>query len=119
VPDNYINVSILKIAMKAGRPVGSPVRQNVIEILFLLGSGYGYEVSSIYQQVFPKVTRRLIYYHLKKGVEIGEIKVAKVKKEKGDYTWGSIAEKTYYALGENARPKLNEKVKTYLDSRKK
>ncbi len=103
--------------MERGRPVGSEVRQNIIEILFLIKKGYGYEIYSIYRQVFPKVTMRLIYYHLKKGVELGELKVHEIKRENGEYSWGNSAEKVYYSLGNNSKPLLNEKVKKYLELR--
>jgi hypothetical protein len=100
--------------MKRGRPVRSAVRENIAEILFFLGKGYGYEIYKIYRALFPKVTRRLIYYHLKKGVDLKEFKVDKVEKVKGDYSWGSEAEKVYYTL-DRAKPKGNLKVKQYLD----
>ena len=60
---------------------------------------------------------RSIYYHLKKGVEIGEIKVNTIKSEKGDYSWGCEAEKIYYSIGEKAIPKMDNKVKEYLDAK--
>ncbi|MBW3003674.1 DUF2513 domain-containing protein [Candidatus Woesearchaeota archaeon] len=102
---------------RRGRPVKSQIRQNIIEILYFLGKGYGYDIYKVYREVFPKVTMRSIYYHLKKGVEIGEIKVNTVKAEKGDYSWGDEAEKTYYALGDKAIPKMDNRVKDFLDSK--
>ncbi len=103
--------------MDRGRPIGSQVRQNIIEILFLMKQAYGYEIYSVYRESFPRCTLRLIYYHLKKGTSIGEFKVHKVLREKGEYSWGESAEKTYYTLGENAKPKLNLKVKKILKNR--
>lgn len=100
--------------MKRGRPVRSAVRENISEILFFLGKGYGYEIYKIYTAIFPKVTRRLIYYHLKKGVALKEFKIEKVEKVKGEYSWGSEAEKTFYSL-DKAKPKGDAKVKAYLD----
>ena len=41
--------------------------------------------------------------------------LSKVEKEKGDYSWGGEAEKIYYALGEQAKPLGNEKVKEHFD----
>ena len=67
--------------MNRGRPVFSEIRQNIIEILFYLGKGYGYQVSKIYQKIFPACTREVIYYHLKKGVDLGEIKIKEVKND--------------------------------------
>jgi len=101
--------------MPRGRPIRSAVRENIIEILYFLGKAYGYEIYKVYKVLFPKVTLRLIYYHLKKGIDLEEFKVEKVEKEKGDYSWGGTAEKTYYALGPKAKPKMDKRVKEYID----
>ena len=101
--------------MPRGRPVKSAIRQNVVEILYFLGKAYGYDIYKIYKALFPKVTLRSIYYHLKKGQSIGEFRVESVEKTKGDYSWGETAEKIYYALGDKAKPVGNEKVKEYVN----
>jgi hypothetical protein len=98
-----------------GRPVNSVIRQNIVEILFFLGKAYGYDIYKHYIELYPKVTLRSIYYHLKKGVDLGEFEVEKIEKEKGDYSWGEMAEKIYYKLGNNAKPKADKKVKSYFD----
>ncbi len=102
-------------AMNRGRPVFSEIRQNIIEILFYLGKGYGYQVSKIYQKIFPACTREVIYYHLKKGVDLGEIIIKEVKKEHGDYSWGQDVTKTYYSIGPNAKPKGSDRVKNEIE----
>ncbi len=101
--------------MKQGRPIGSPIRQNIVEIMYFLGEGYAYDVYKHYVSIFPKVTMRSIYYHLKKGTEIGEFVVKSVRAEKGDYSWGDRAEKIYYALGPQAGAQVNLEVKKYFD----
>jgi hypothetical protein len=101
--------------MKRGRPVRSPIRQNIVEILYFLGRGYGYDIYKIYKAVFPQVTMRSIYYHLKKGVAIGEFKIDKIEKERGNFSWGSEVEKIYYALGTKAMPVGNDKVRDYVN----
>lgn len=100
--------------MKQGRPLGSTVRQNMIEILYFMKQGTGYEIYKHYIEIFPKVTLRLMYYHLKKGLDIGIFKIDKMGSERGDYSWGSEAEKIYYKLTEQARPVLDNKVKNYF-----
>ena len=102
-----------------GRPVNSQIRQNMVELLFYIGKAYGYDIYRHYIEIFPKITLRSIYYHLKKGVEIGEFEVEKIKKEKGDYSWGEMAEKIYYKLGPSASPKINEEAKEYFKNKKK
>lgn len=102
--------------MPRGRPVFSQVRQNIVEILYFMKQGYGYEIYKAYLEIYPKVTLRLLYYHLKKGLQLNEFKVKQVKSEKGDYSWGPAAEKIYYSLGDNAAPKADEKVKAYFDT---
>jgi hypothetical protein len=99
---------------KRGRPVHSDIRQNIIEVLHVLGKGYGYEIHKIYKHIFPSCTREVIYYHLKKGVQLHEFEVAEVKQEKGEYSWGGIVQKTYYKLGKNAKPKGSNLVKEFF-----
>ena len=104
--------------MKQGRPVKSPIRQNIIEILYFLGEGYAYDIYKIYVQIFPKVTMRSIYYHLKKGTILEEFKIKEIRKERGDYSWGQEAEKIYYTLGPNASPLISPEVKDFFDKQK-
>jgi len=101
--------------MPRGRPPTSEIRQNIIDILFFLKKGYGYDIYKIYIAIFPIVTLRSIYYHLKQGTKMEEFKVEKIEKTKGDYSWGQEAEKIYYKLGPNAIPKTNTRVKDYLE----
>ncbi len=107
---------------KRGRPFNSEIRNNIVEILQYLEEGYGYEISKLYNKIFPKVTMRSIYYHLKKGIVLGEIRMKEIKQEKGDYSWGSTVEKIYYSLGDKAQPKGSDRVKKavedYVKSRK-
>ena len=104
--------------MAKGRPVKSEIRQNIVEILYFMKEGYGYEIYKAYVALFPKVTMRSIYYHLKKGVSLNEFKVSKIEKEKGNYSWGGEAEKIYYSLGDTAKPTGIDKVKEYFESKK-
>ena len=103
--------------MLRGRPIKSEIRQNIIEILYFIKEGYGYDIYRTYITIFPKVTMRSIYYHLKKGVDLHEFKVSRIQKEKGDYSWGPEAEKIYYSLGENAKPAGNEKAREYFSKK--
>lgn len=103
--------------MARGRPVGSAIRQNIVEILFYMKSGYGYEIFKAYKEIFPKVTMRVIYYHLKKGQQTGEFEIDRVEKEKGNFSWGSEVEKTYYKLGRNAKATMNPVVKEFFDKK--
>ncbi|MBI2129295.1 hypothetical protein HYU07_03575 [Candidatus Woesearchaeota archaeon] len=104
--------------MPRGRPVKSEIRQNIVEILYFIKEGYGYEIYNAYREIFPKVTMRSIYYHLKKGIQTGEIQVEQVKTEKGEYSWGSEAEKVYYGLGKKAAPKIDNRVREFLEKKK-
>lgn len=104
--------------MPRGRPTKSEIRQNMIEILAVKGQAYGYELAKIYNTIFPQCTRENVYYHLRKGVALGEFIVKEIKEERGDYSWGSVVEKKYYALGPQARPHGNERVKKYFEGTK-
>jgi hypothetical protein len=114
--ENYIKVCYADAIMKRGRPMYSEVRQNMVEIVATLKRAYGYEIYTFYKRIFPPVTLRLMYYHLRKGVSIGEFKVHKVKVEKGDYSWGGAAEKIYYSLGPNAQPRGEARVAKLVKS---
>lgn len=103
--------------MERGRPIGSPIRQNVVEILYYLGRGYGYQICKIYNEVFPTVTQRSIYYHLRKGTLTKEIIIHNIEQEKGEFSWGTVVEKKYYSLGKNAKPQGNGRVKEFLQQR--
>ena len=104
--------------MARGRPVKSEIRQNIAELLAFMKEGYGYEIAKIYLKIFPKVSQRVIYYHLRKGVSTGEFKISKIKKEKGDYSWGGEAEKIYYSLGKDATLRHDDRVKNWFEKEK-
>tara|TARA_Y100000310_G_scaffold321602_1_gene379480 strand:+ start:20 stop:352 length:333 start_codon:yes stop_codon:yes gene_type:complete len=101
--------------MPRGRPLTSQIRKNIIEILYFLGKGYGYDIYKIYLALYPKVTLRSIYYNLRKGADLEEFKIEKIIPEKGSYSWGDQAEKIYYRLGPNAEPVGDIRVKKYLE----
>jgi len=97
-----------------GRPVKSIIRQNILEILFHLKKGYGYQIAKIYNEVFPQVTQRSIYYHLRKGILTKEIEIHKIEQETGDFSWGQMVEKKYYSLGSLAQAKGEPRVEEFL-----
>jgi len=104
--------------MPRGRPVKSVIRQNIVEILYFMGKGYGYDIYKAYRDLFPTVTMRSIYYHLNKGIETEEFKVAEKKKEEGKYSWGTSVTKTYYSLGPKAKPTMVKEVKEFFEKKK-
>jgi len=104
---------------KRGRPIGSSIRQNLVEILYFRKKAYGYDLYKDYCALFPKVTLRVIYYHLKKGAALKEFELEEVKMEKGDYSWGGEAEKKYYKLGINAYPRIDKRVKLFFEKEAK
>ena len=104
---------------KRGRPVGSSIRQNIIEIINIFGKAYGYQIHRFYNELYPSCTREVIYYNLRKGVVLKEFKLLDIKIEKGDFSWGVTAEKKYYTLGPNANPRGDSKVKKFFDGLKK
>lgn len=100
--------------MTRGRPIKSKIRQNIVEILYFMKEGYGYEIYKAYIDIFPAVTMRSIYYHLNKGAKMREFRINKIKTEKGEYSWGNSVEKIYYTLGKNAKPLVLERVKNHF-----
>jgi hypothetical protein len=109
--------------MKRGRPFKSAVRQNIVNILAVMGEGYAYDIAKAYMDMFPKVSTRLIYYHLKRGVDLKEFSAKGTKTESGSYSWGSSADKHYYSLGPSASPSQAQSatvlIKDYFEKRKK
>lgn len=103
--------------MERGRPLKSKIRQNIVEILYFMGEGYAYDIYKIYVELFPRVTMRSVYYNLNKGAATQEFVIKEIKKEKGNYSWGPEAEKTYYALGPAAVPIIMPAVKEYFEKR--
>lgn len=102
---------------KRGRPTRSTIRQNLIDILQFMGEAYGYQMYKAYKDIYAPVTLRVIYYHLMKGKSLGEFEVAGVKKTQGSYSWGPEAERIFYKLGPNAKPKAPPEVKTYFEKK--
>ncbi len=102
------------MAGSRGRPIGSEVRNNIIDILGYMGKAYGYELNKVYREVFPAVTLRSIYYHLKKALSLGLVKVEVVERSEGNYSWGSTAEKTFYSLTEKANPRKRKELDEYF-----
>lgn len=105
--------------MVKGRPIKSKIRQNIVEILYYLDEGYGYQIAKMYNEIFPTATQRSIYYNLQKGLLTKEIQVHKIKEEKGDFSLGSMVEKKYYSLGKNAEPTGEKRVQDFLKKYKK
>ncbi len=79
-----------------------------------MGEAYGYQLYKAYKDIFPAVTLRVIYYHLKKGKSLGEFEVAGIKKTSGSYSWGPEAERVFYKLGPKAKPSILPEVKEYF-----
>lgn len=83
---------------KQGRPIGSNVRTHIIHLLSKEGPMHGYELYQKYITHYPQVSMRLIYYHLKKGVSTGELKIHKIEKKKGEFSWGNEVQHITYAV---------------------
>jgi hypothetical protein len=105
--------------MDRGRPKGSKIRNNIIEILYFHKEGYGYDLHKIYSSIFGKVAQKSIYYNLNRGLDTEEFILVESRKETGNFSWGNTVQKNIYALGPNAAPQMKEEVKAYFDEKKK
>ncbi len=85
--------------MNRGRPYKSLIRDRITVLLDRLGFSYGYEIYKYYKQLFDNTSSRIIYYHLRKGVDKGEFVVVNIKRVPGSFTWGNEVERVYYSLG--------------------
>ncbi len=102
------------MASKRGRPPKSIIRERMREILAVLGTSYGYEIYKVYTAAFSQTTIRSMYYHLNKGVELGEFNLVGVREEKGSYTWGDRTTRRYYNLKKGVEGKLNEDLEEII-----
>jgi len=102
-----------------GRPPKSEIREKITAILEKLGCSYGYEIYKHYKEIFNDATSRVVYYHLKKGVETGEFINIDVREVDGIYSWGDKSERVYYTLGPFAetRDKWSSKVRIETQKR--
>lgn len=101
-----------------GRPVKSEIRQNIVEMLSVAGPMYGYQIHKFYNELFPACTRENVYYNLRKGLKLGEFEL-EVRKEEGQYSWGTVVEKKYYRVGPKAVVAGSERVKDFFAKLKK
>ena len=101
-----------------GRPVKSEIRQNIVEMLSVEGPMYGYQIHKFYNELFPSCTRENVYYNLRKGLKLGEFEL-EVRKEEGQYSWGTVVEKKYYRVGPKAVVSGSERVKDFFAKLKK
>ena len=85
-------------------------RENILKILYIGGSMYGYEVYKIYKEVYGEVLLRTIYYHLKACEKRGELKAKKIVGVLGGFTWGYETDRIYYELKEGVEEKLKMNI---------
>ena len=64
-----------------GRPARSIVRERLAEMLFIVGKITAYDAHKHYIQIFSGATQRNVYYQLRRGVDLGEFKIADVVEE--------------------------------------
>ena len=97
---------------KRGRPVFSNIRQNLVDMLLIMGTATGYELAKKYPTFFPACSQRVIYYHLRKGAALGIFSVQKITVESGNFSWGPTSERIFYGLGPNATPANRKDLET-------
>ena len=85
--------------MARGRPIKTEIREKIAVILGQISCAYGYEIYKMYKDIFEKVSLRNIYYNLKKGTSTGEFIIHEIRREPGEFTWGTESERIYYCLG--------------------
>jgi phosphopantetheine adenylyltransferase len=88
------------VRRKAALPKSkSTIRNNFVE-LFLEEPNplYGYQINKKYVRKYGRLSLRLTYYHLAKGVSEGLFKIREVKTHSGGYSWGPNSERVYYEL---------------------
>ncbi|MFH0961336.1 MAG: hypothetical protein V1820_01485 [archaeon] len=77
----------------------SKIRDNIVEIF--IGETtplYGYQINKKYVTRYGRLSLRLTYYHLSKGVSEGIFKITEKRKSSGGFSWGGLSERIYYEL---------------------
>ena len=97
-----------------GRPDYSPIRNNMVNLLYFMKEAYGYDIYKKYRRIFHKVGMRSIYYHLNKGLELGVFQVSRKERVEGDFSWGSGSERTFFKLGPSAKPSADPQINDAL-----
>ena len=97
LPEAFI-VEVPKPVVKR-RIIRNPVRVRIAQILSK-GPMHGYAIYKKYRELFGKVSMRLIYYHLERGLREGIFEVVDVDEVEGDFSWGRRAMRKYYRLVE-------------------
>jgi hypothetical protein len=101
----------------------SEIREKITSILFFGKSMYGYEIAKLYNQIFSRVSTRVIYYHLHKGCQLEIYDVDKQTKKQGDFSWGETSTIILYKLSQKAivNPdlKIKEKVLEFLNKKRR
>ncbi len=75
----------------------NPIRNRIIELL-RSGPKHGYALYKEYCKRFGKISLRLFYYHLHKGLEEGIFELASEQEVQGDFSWGRLSRRKYYKL---------------------
>jgi len=80
------------------RPIiRNKIRARIASIL-QTGPLHGYEIYKRYREKFGKISPRLIYYHLEKGVMEGIFEIVKIEEVDGEFSWGRKSVRKYYSL---------------------
>lgn len=101
--------------LNKGRPLKSPIRDNIELLLSHLGKMEGYLLYKVYLEVFGEVNIRSIYYHLKKGCEIGLFEIKEIKEEKGEHSWGNYSRKVWYGLAKKNSREISTELAKRID----
>lgn len=80
----------------------SKIRDNIVEIFLEENEPlYGYQINKKYTRKYGRLSLRLTYYHLSKGVSEGVFKLVERKKHEGGFSWGGVSERSYYELAKS------------------
>lgn len=90
---------------KRGRKPNSEIRDNIVELIYFFGEGYGYDLYKKYTKAYGKISMRSVYYHLTKGVDLGVFRIKNIESVEGNYSWGPKAQRVVFSLGGQAQPK--------------
>ena len=94
-------------------PRQSIVRQHLAEMLFVAGKLTAYDAHKHYLKLFGKVSQRNVYYQLERGAKAEQFERIEVQ-EKGDFSWGEVSRKVYYAIKSKEGIMLDTRIREYF-----
>ncbi|MBR9680161.1 MAG: hypothetical protein GOU99_03885, partial [Candidatus Altiarchaeota archaeon] len=96
---SFVEVLILPKKVKSERTPRHKIRNNIYSILTVSKKPlHGYAIYKKYNEDIGKISSRLVYYHLSRGLKEGFFEIVSSERVKGDFSWGTTSIRKLYGL---------------------